>query len=54
MLTPFYGYYVTYYLKYGLISALNIKVSIAMWVRLAYDCIAAVMNPWGKNIADTQ
>ena len=43
--TPFSGSSVTYSLKYGLISALNIKVSIAMRVLLAYDCIAAVIKP---------
>lgn len=45
MLTPFSGSSVTYSLKYGLISALNIKVSIAICVLLAYDCMAAVMKP---------
>jgi len=30
------------------------RESIAICVLLAYDCIAAVMKPCGKNIADTQ
>jgi len=35
-------------------SVLNVKVSIAICVFLAYYYMAAVINPWGKNIDEIQ
>jgi hypothetical protein len=54
MFTPSFGGSVTSSLKYDFISVLNIRVSIAMWVRRAYVCMVAVINPCGKKKAEAQ
>ena len=54
MFTPSLGASATSSLKYDFISVLNMRVSMAMCVLLAYVCIAAVMKPCGKKKAEAQ
>lgn len=52
--TPLSAASVQFSISNGLNSVLNINVSIAIWFFLEYTYKAAVMKPWGKNMALAQ